>query len=469
MDLNERIKDFDERIKLSLQKGGLGNATFDYNESPTTQTHTQAAASGLNSGYNQMLADIHRFGDIQRADYNMKLKGLNAGLENKYKEELKEKEFNNELKKLKITDDLNVAREKRNREQQLADREWAIQERERERQLQHDLNTPQFVPTNGKPNNFNLKSYDTLTGVENNQKYLEPVIEFAPDVQAEYEEFLQQNPTNKYSLNNENIADYLSNYIVNKYKDYKLAPRRNALLASIQQSKVKAQKDLIKGQSNPTLEPRSYNDVLNAMNSRDGFYGENVLRNDVDGMINNFLQGFDPERQRQLMYYAGINNLQIIPPSEYKSNDFVYELYNTIQNAPAEQLAELGFVNTNGMQEKIILRDPKLGEYLVTEPNSDILIRYSPIGFDNNNRPILHSFGKVSYKSTVPSINDYKHKGLMHKAGEGLDILANKAGEYANNPTKLLKDINNFELYKYKNDPSVTIGNGLEKLFNLGE
>lgn len=454
--------DNNELLKLSLSKGGIGNATFNYNESPSTQTYTQNASQQLNAGYNQMLADIHRMGDTNTAKFNMDLKALNAGLENKYKEELKDKEFNNELRKLQYSHDLAMKKYEKVRQDQLADIE-------RERQLQHDLNTPQFVPTNGKPHNFNLKSYDALTGVENNQKYLEPVIEFAPDVQAEYDEFIQQNPTLKYSLNNENVADYLSNHIINKYKDYKLAPRRNALLASIQQSKVKAQKDLIKGQSNPTLEPRSYNDVLNVMNSRDGFYGENVLRNDVDGMINNFLQGFDPERQRQLMYYAGINNLQIIPPSEYKSNDFVYELYKTIQNAPAEQLAELGFVNTNGMQDKIILRDPKLGEYLVTEPNSDLLIRYSPVGFDNNNRPILHSFGKVSYKSTVPSINDYKHKGLMHKAGEGLDTLANKAGEYANNPTELLKDISNFELYKYKNDPSVTVGNSLEKLFNLGE
>lgn len=458
-----------ELLKLSLAKGGIGNAIYNYNESPSTQAYTQAAASGLNAGYNQMLADIHRMGDTNTAEFNMNLKALNSGLENKYKEELKEKEFNNDLKKLKFTDELNVAREKRKREEYLADREWAIQERERERQLQHDLNSPKFIPTNGKLNNFNLKSFDALTGTENNQKYLEPVIEFAPDVQREYDEFLQQNPTIKTHLNNENIGDYLSNFIVNKYSDYKQAPLRDALLASIQQSKLKAQKDLIKDQSNPTLEPRSYKDVLNVMNNRDGFYGENVLRNDVDGMINNFLQGFDSERQRQLMYYAGINNLQIIPPSEYKSNDFVYELYNTIQNAPAEQLAELGFVNTNGMQDKIILRDPKLGEYLVTEPNSDLLIRYSPVGFDKNNRPILHSFGKVSYKSTVPSINDYKHKGLLHKVKEGLDTFANKAGEYTNDPTKLLKDINNFELYKYKNDPSVTIGNGLEKLFNLGE
>jgi hypothetical protein len=462
MDLNERIKDFDERIKLSLQKGGLGNATFDYNESPTTQTYTQAAASGLNSGYNQMLADIHRFGDIQRADYNMKLKGLNAGLENQYKEELRDKEFNNELKKLQYTHDLAMKKYEKVRQDQLDDIE-------RERQLQHDLNTPQFVPTNGKPHNFNLTSYDALTGVRKNQEYIEPVIEFAPDVQAEYDEFLQQNPTLKYSLNNENVAEYLSNYIVNKYSDYKLAPRRNALLASIQQSKLKAQENLIKSQSNPTLEPRSYGDVLDAMNSRNGYYGENILRNDVSGMLSNFLQGFDPERKRLLEYYAGINRLHIVPPTEYKNNDFVYELYKTIQNTPAEELARLGFVNTNGMQEKIILRDERLGEYLVTEPNSDILIRFTPVGFDGNNRPILKSFGKVSYKSTVPSINDYKHKGLMHKAGEGLDTLANKAGEYANNPTKLLKDINNFELYKFKNDPSVTVGNSLEKLFNLGE
>lgn len=458
-----------ELLKLSLSKGGIGNATFDYNESPSTQTYTQNASQQLNAGYNQMLADIHRMGDINNAKFNMDMKALNAGLENKYKEELKDKEFNNELKKLQYTHDLAMKKYERARQDTIADRNWAIQEREKERQLQHDLNTPQFIPTNGKPRNFNLKSYDALTGVENNQKYLEPIIEFAPDVQAEYEELLRQNPTLKYSLNNENVADYLSNYIVNKYKDYRQAPKRNALLASIQQSRINAQKNLIKGQSDPTLEPRSYNDVLKVMNSRDGYYAEDVLKNDVDGMIESFLQGFDPERQRQLMYYAGINKLQIIPPSEYKSNDFVYELYNTIQNAPAEQLAELGFVNTNGMQDKIILRDPKLGEYLVTEPNSDLLIRYSPVGFDNNNKPILHSFGKISYKSTVPSINDYKHKGLMHRVGEGLDTFANKAGEYTNNPTELLKDINNFKLYKYKDNPSVTIGNGLEKLFNLGE
>ena len=461
--------DNNELLKLSLSKGGIGNATFNYNESPSTQTYTQNASQQLNAGYNQMLADIHRMGDINTAKFNMDLKALNSGLENKYKEELREKEFNNELKKLKFADELNVARERRKREEYLADREWAIQERERERQLQHDLNTPQFVPTNGKPRNFNLTSYDALTGVRKDQKYLEPVIEFAPDVQAEYDEFLRQNPTLKNSLNNENVADYLSNYIVNKYSDYKLAPRRNALLASIQQSKLKAQENLIKSQSNPTLKPRSYGDVLDVMNSRNGYYGENILRNDVSGMLSNFLQGFDPERKRQLEYYAGINNLEIVLPDEYKNNDFVYELYKTIQNAPAEQLAELGFVNTNGMQDKIILKDPRLGEYLVTEPNSDLLIRYSPVGFDQNNRPILHSFGKVSYKSTVPSINDYKHKGLMHKASEGLDTLANKAGEYANNPTELLKDISNFEIYKYKNDPSVSVGNSLEKLFNLGE
>lgn len=461
--------DNNELLKLSLLKGGIGNATFDYNESPSTQTYTQNASQQLNAGYNQMLADIHRMGDINTAKFNMDLKALNAGLENKYKEELKEKEFNNELRKLKYTHDLTMQKYERARQDTEADRNWAIQEREKERQLQHDLNTPQFIPTKGKPHNFNLKSYDALTGNTINQKYLEPVIEFAPNVQIEYEEFLQQNPTIKPSLNNENVADYLSNFIVNKYKDYKQAPLRNALLASIQQSKINAQKKLIKDQSNPTLKPRSYNDVLNVMNSRDGYYAEDVLKNDVDGIINNYLQGFDPERQRQLMYYAGINNLQIIPPSEYKSNDFVYELYKTIQNAPAKQLAELGFVNTNGMQEKIILRDPKLGEYLVTEPNSDLLIRYSPVGFDENNRPILHSFGKVSYKSTAPSINDYKHKGLMHKVDEGLDIFANKAGEYTRDPTELLKDITNFELYKYKDNPSVTIGNGLEKLFNLGE
>ena len=450
-----------------LDKYGANFEGVNGNYSPTTNIYTQVAALD-NPDYASMHATLNKYYDTKRNSQQNQIGLINSALKNKYKEELKEKEFNNELKKLEFADDLNVAREKRNREQQLADREWAIQEREKERQLQHELNSPKFIPTNGKPNNFNLKSYDALTGTENNQKYLEPVIEFAPDVQREYEEFLQQNPTIKNHLNNENIGDYLSNFIVNKYSDYKQAPLRDALLASIQQSKVKAQKNLIKGQSNPTLEPRSYNDVLNVMNSRDGFYGENVLKNDVKGIINNFLQGFDPERQRQLMYYAGMNNLQIIPPSEYKSNDFVYELYNTIQNAPAEQLAELGFVNTNGMQDKIILRDPKLGEFLVTEPNSDLLIRYSPVGFDQNNRPILHSFGKISYKSTVPSKNDYKHKGVMHKVGEGVDTFARKAGEYVNNPTELLKDISNFKMYKYKNDPAVSL-RSLGKIFNLGE
>lgn len=438
MDLNERIKDFDERIKLSLQKGGLGNATFDYNESPTTQTHTQAAASGLNSGYNQMLADIHRFGDIQRADYNMKLKGLNAGLENQYKEELKEKEFNNDLKKLKFIDDLNVARERRNREQQLADREWAINNQKELQEEEYRRNLPYFME-NGREKPINRQNIlqDPNTG----KKFLYksntfPVVELPDELQNLYYNYSKE-------LGKTNVSEYdilttndFKNYLVRNFNTRNDSNKLVSYLKAIDAAENKYRKNL---PERPYIQYEPYGaDIYNEarnLNSRNNNDPDvKYLGGGVDGNpMSSFMFGLFKTGNLPAQNFIKQNGLMIAGYNQKESVD-ASELADIINTTPPKVLNELyGFVNNHGMDDKVILTNPNNPQkYYIYEKSSNNVYSFYISHYTEDGKPYFEPLGPVGFQSLDKDKNNYEDKGLLYNLENFVDDGMYNLGRYIN-------------------------------------
>ena len=436
MDLNERIKDFDERIKLSLQKGGLGNATFDYNESPTTQTYTQAAASGINSGYNQMLADIHRFGDIQRADYNMKLKGLNAGLENQYKEELKEKEFNNELKKLKFTDDLNVAREKRNREQFLADREWAINKQKELKEEEYRRNLPYFMDSGReKPINRQNILQDPNTG----KKFLYksntfPVVELPDELQNLYYNYSKE-------LGKTNVSEYdilssndFKNYLVRNFNTRDNSNKLMSYLNAIDAAENKYRKNL---PERPYMQYQPYGaDIYNEARNLNSSDDPDVryLGDGIDGNpMSSFMFGLFRTGNLPAQNFIKQNGLMIAGHNQKESID-ASELADIINTTSPQKLNSLyGFVNNHGMDDKVILTNPNIPQkYYVYEKSSNNVYSFLITHYTEDGKPYFEPLGPVSFQSLDKDKNNYEDKGLLYNLENFADDSMYNLGRYIN-------------------------------------
>lgn len=425
-----------ELLKLSLAKGGIGNATYNYNESPSTQAYTQAAASGLNAGYNQMLADIHRMGDTNTANFNMELKALNSGLENKYKEELREKEFNNELKKLKFVDNLNVAREERLRKQQLADREWAINKQKELQEEEHRRNLPHFMDS-GKEKPINRQNIlqDPITG----KKFLYksntfPVVELPDELQNLYYNYNKE-------LGNTNVGEYdtlttndFKNYLVRNFNTRADYNKLKSYLAAIDAAENKYRKNL---PERPYTQYEPYGADI---------YNEARNLNSIDDSDVKYLGG-GKDGNSMSSFMFGLFKSGNLPAQNFiKQNGLMIAGYGTKDSLDASELAEIinttspqklnklyGFVNNHGMDDKVILFNPNNPQkYYVYEKSSNNVYSFYISHYTEDGKPYFEPLGPVGFESLDKYKNNYEDKGLLYNLENFVDDSMYNLGRYIN-------------------------------------
>jgi hypothetical protein len=454
--MEHNVMDNNELLKLSLSKGGIGNATFDYKESPSTQTYTQNASQQLNAGYNQMLADIHRMGDVDTAKFNMDLKALNAGLENKYKEELKEKEFNNELKKLRFTHDLTMQKYEKARQDQLADRDWLINFQKQEEEKNYRRNLPYFMDTNeDSPIKRQHILQDPKTGEYSYYKSdTLPTIELPDELRNEYYEFNKLKGRNYIGDFHPIDVDEFKNYLTNKYNTIddrqKLTAYHNFL-------------DNTYPNYLNNLPNRHYYEFHHRKGSPDDplvdyrVHNENLLGNNINGgPLDHLMAGMTEPDKTAAQNFIIQNNLKIASTKSQESVD-ASEIAKIINATSPQKLNEFyGFVNNHGMDDKIILVDPdKPRNYYLYEKNSNNLYALYLSHYTRDGKPYFEPLGPVGFESLDRSKNNYEDKGLlkeltssfnnsMYNFGKNINEFVTNGGRAKPNPN------NDYVIYKGK-------------------
>lgn len=423
-----------ELLKLSLLKGGIGNATFDYNESPSTQTYTQNASQQLNAGYNQMLADIHRMGDVNTAKFNMDLKALNAGLENKYKEELKDKEFNNKLRKLKYTNDLAMQRYEKARQDQLADRDWAINKQKELQEEEYRRNLPYFMNSGReKPINRQNILQDPITG----RKFLYksntfPVIELPNELQELYYNYSKE-------LGKTNIGEYdtlttndFKNYLVKNFNTRNDYNRLMSYLNAIDTAENKYRKNL---PERPYMQYTPYGaDIYNEARNLNSFDDPDVryLGGGKDGNpMSNLWFGLTNSGNLPAQNFIKQNGLMIAGHNQKESID-ANELADIINTTSPQELNSLyGFVNNHGMDDKVILVNPNIPQkYYVYEKSSNNVYSFLITHYTENGKPYFEPLGPVGFESLDKYKNNYEDKELLYNLENTIDDSMYNIGAY---------------------------------------
>jgi len=428
--------DNNELLKLSLLKGGIGNATFDYNESPSTQTYTQNASQQLNAGYNQMLADIHRMGDINTAKFNMDLKALNAGLENKYKEELKDKEFNNELRKLKYSNDLAMQRYNKVRQDQLADRDWAINFQKQEEEKNYKRNLPYFMDTGrDKP----IVRQNILQDPNTGKKFLYksntfPVVELPDELQNLY-----YNYSKELGKTNVNEYDTLSsndfkNYLVRNFNTRDNSNKLMSYLNAIDAAENKYRKNL---PERPYMQYQPYGaDIYNEARNLNSSDDPDVryLGGGVDGNpMSSFMFGLFRTGNLPAQNFIKQNGLMIAGHNQKESVDAneLAEIINT--TSPQKLNSFYGFVNNHGMDDKVILVNPNIPQkYYVYEKSSNNVYSFYISHYTENGKPYFEPLGPVGFESLDKYKNNYEDKGLLYNLENFADDSMYNLGRYIN-------------------------------------
>lgn len=420
--------DLNRLYELTFTYGGPGEIKSELNESPSTQSYYQVAAQD-NPSYAQVLADLHRVGDLQREEFNLKMPFLNNGLNNLYQEKLKQKEQQNELEKiqrqydlanrnetnrLNLADQLSWNVRKYNRANSLADREHnenredfkynrELQRLNKERDLQAKLAFPQkpkALMKSDYANTNDITGIDMSTGESSNISMLEPTLRFNNLKNEELSKYIQQNsgprPLSNVELLNRMWDDIRNN---TTYENQHEVNERLYDLEHAYSNRYNNYRD--KNAANFTP---NYNYTPEVTSKVYELTGEDRDR----GLINGISSQFSDMADKPSLNYLISHKTKLLDENANSNNKAYRQLVKYFNNLDPQTMTDLGYGNTNGLEGKRIFYDPTTSDFIVKEINNpnDRLQRFRIVsdGFDDR----IEYIGDVDYTQFGKGTNNYR-------------------------------------------------------------
>lgn len=442
--------DLNRLYELTFTHGGPGEVKAELNESPSTQSYYQVAAQD-NPSYAQALADLHRIGDLQREEFNLKMPFLNNGLNNLYQEKLKEKEQQNELEKLqrqydladrneanrlRLTDQLNWNVRKYNRANSLADREHnenredfkynrELERINKERDLQTKLAFPQkpeALMESDYANTNDITGIDMSTGEKSvGFHILEPKLSFNHPKNIELAKNIQQ----KYGtipLSNKKLAGLMWDDIRNNVT-FENQHEINERLYDLEHAYGNRNSNY-RNLDTTNFTP-NYNYTPEVTTKVHELTGE-----DRDGgFFNGISSQFTDMSNKQSLNYLMSHNFILVNEKANINNKPIRELVKFFNDLDPQTMDALGYGNTNGLEGKKIFYDKVTGNFIVKEINNpnDRMQRFRIVSDGFNDK--VEYIGDVDYTQFGKGTNNYRDIPLIQTVKNAYDNWSYNAGK----------------------------------------
>lgn len=480
-------------FELTFSHGGPGEVKAELDESPSTQAYYQAAAQNL-PDYAQALADIHRQGDLDREAFNLIMPFYNNGLNNLYKEKLKEKEFQNDLAKTQLTYDLADRNQKNNlnlqdqlnwkkylwdrqnaladrshtesREDQLYDRQLKLLLDERNRDARRRLQAlnPESMINNGELNSRNITLYDLdANKIFDKKDFNNSIVDKNTNklVEEAYNQVNKSATVPDVVLSPQDWYNRIKRYLLSNAtyeNEYEVLQAINDLDKMYENYLNNEYSDIYS--DNFKDKPLKDNEVVELIGNPDevGYF---------NGLINSIFGGRDLTQYENYLK----QNAYLLPYDRNQKNYYVNKLRETINQTSPELLQSFGFTNTNGMGDKEIFLSKEVpGEFFVYERGSKNIRRFRPqynrqtrdIDFVDNGLITTETLDKMKNNYNPESLS-FKGQKVLYNAGNATGNVLKKTanGTYLN---KLFDTINNNisdeTFYNFRNSPALVTKDG---------